>query len=78
MEPVAEARTIGEAAEPFRPVVAAFARLVGRGAGGGALVVRQRGETVVDLCTGSADRAGTRPWTPDTLAARSRSPSASC
>lgn len=26
-----------------------------------------RGETVVDLCTGFADRAGSRPWTPETL-----------
>jgi CubicO group peptidase (beta-lactamase class C family) len=49
-------------------VTAAFARLMGRGAGGGALVVRQHGETVVDLCAGSADRRGSRPWTPDTLA----------
>ena len=31
-------------------------------------MVRLRGETVVNLCTGSADRAQTRPWTPDTLA----------
>jgi CubicO group peptidase (beta-lactamase class C family) len=41
---------------------------VGRGHGGGALAVRLRGETVVDLWTGSADRRGTRPWTPDTVA----------
>ena len=27
-----------------------------------------RGETVVDICTGTADAAGRRPWTPDTLA----------
>jgi CubicO group peptidase (beta-lactamase class C family) len=31
-------------------------------------VVRLRGKTVVNLCTGTADRSGTRPWTPDTLA----------
>jgi CubicO group peptidase (beta-lactamase class C family) len=30
--------------------------------------VRLRGETVVDLCTGWADRAHTRPWKPETLA----------
>jgi CubicO group peptidase (beta-lactamase class C family) len=30
--------------------------------------VRQRGETVLDLCTGYADRAHTRPWKPETLA----------
>lgn len=52
----------------FAPVAQAFARLIGRGAGGGALVVRLRGETVAELCAGHADRAGLRPWTPDTLA----------
>ncbi|MEA2159518.1 MAG: hypothetical protein QOD66_1898, partial [Solirubrobacteraceae bacterium] len=57
----------GHVAEPFRPVFAAFSRLVGRGGGGGALVVRMRGQTVVNLCTGTSDRLGTRPWTPDTL-----------
>ena len=31
-------------------------------------MVRVRGETMVDLCTGAADRRGMRPWTPDTLA----------
>jgi CubicO group peptidase (beta-lactamase class C family) len=40
---------------------------VGRRSGGGALTVRLRGETVVDLCTGHADERGTRPWTPETL-----------
>ena len=57
-------------ADAFRPVERVFTRLVGRrpGRGGGALVVRLRGETVVSLCSGSADRAGLRPWTPDTLA----------
>jgi CubicO group peptidase (beta-lactamase class C family) len=49
-------------------VARTFQRLVGRKSGGGALTVRLRGETVVDLCTGFADRAGTRPWQPDTLA----------
>lgn len=52
----------------FEPVARAFARIVGRGRGGGALVVRVRGETVVDLCTGAADRRGVRPWKPETLA----------
>src|SRR5688572_14717315 len=52
----------------FRPVERVFHRLVGRGTGGGALVVRLNGETVVDLAGGYADRRGTRPWTPDTLA----------
>jgi CubicO group peptidase (beta-lactamase class C family) len=55
-------------ADQFRPVASEFFRLVGRGAGGGALVVRLRGKTVVSLCTGTADRSGTRPWSPDTLA----------
>ena len=52
----------------FRPVAAAFERLMGRGPGGGALVVRLRGEEVVRLCAGTADRRGTRPWTPETMA----------
>ena len=52
----------------FAPVAETFGRLIGRGAGGGALVVRMRGETVVDLCAGHADRDGWRPWSPDTLA----------
>jgi CubicO group peptidase (beta-lactamase class C family) len=58
----------GEVTEPFRPLAAAFSKLVGKGAGGGALVVRLRGETVANLCTGTTDVRGTRPWTPDTLA----------
>jgi len=58
----------GGVAEPFGPVAAAFSRLVGRSAGGGALVVRLGGTTVVNLCTGAADRRGRRRWTPDTLA----------
>jgi CubicO group peptidase (beta-lactamase class C family) len=52
----------------FEPVTQAFARIVGRGSGGGALVVRLGGEAVVDLCAGTADRAGERLWAPDTLA----------
>ncbi|HEX8085661.1 MAG TPA: serine hydrolase domain-containing protein [Solirubrobacteraceae bacterium] len=59
----------GEVAPSFAPVRDAFAKLVGgRRPGGGALVVRLRGEKVVDLVTGSADRRGSRPWTPQTLA----------
>jgi CubicO group peptidase (beta-lactamase class C family) len=58
----------GNTAPGFGPVADVFGRLVGRGQGGGALAVRLRGETVVDLWTGSADRRGTRPWTPDTVA----------
>jgi CubicO group peptidase (beta-lactamase class C family) len=42
--------------------------LVARGPGGGALAVRLRGDTVVDLWAGSADARGARPWTPDTVA----------
>ena len=49
-------------------MAASFAKLVSRGRGGGALVVRLRGETVLDLCTGWADRAHTQPWRPETLA----------
>jgi CubicO group peptidase (beta-lactamase class C family) len=58
----------GHAEHGFRRVVESFAKLVTRGGGGGALVVRQHGATVLDLCTGWADRAHTRPWTPETLA----------
>ncbi|HEV2074786.1 MAG TPA: serine hydrolase domain-containing protein [Thermoleophilaceae bacterium] len=61
-------RVAGKTAPGFEPVRRAFARIVGRGAGGGALAVQARGETVVDLWTGVADRRGTRPWAPDTLA----------
>jgi CubicO group peptidase (beta-lactamase class C family) len=41
---------------------------VGRREGGGALTVKLRGETVVDLCTGCSDRHASRPWTPETIA----------
>ena len=54
--------------DDFRPLADAFGRWVGRGAGGGAMVVRWRGETVVDLAVGWADAARTRRWTPGTLA----------
>jgi CubicO group peptidase (beta-lactamase class C family) len=54
--------------DDFRPVADAFGSLVGRGAGGGALVVRLHGETVADLAVGWADRKRTRRWTPETLA----------
>src|SRR4051794_4343307 len=58
----------GHTAPGFEPVRQAFWRLVGRRSGGGALTVRLRGETVVDLMAGYADPAHTRPWTPETLA----------
>ncbi len=58
----------GHAAPGFGRAAGTFARLAGRGRGGAALVVRVRGETVLDLCTGWADRAHSRPWTPETLA----------
>jgi CubicO group peptidase (beta-lactamase class C family) len=58
----------GYTAAGFEPVARAFGRIVGRRGGGGAVTVRLRGETVVDLCAGYADRARTRPWTPETLA----------
>src|SRR3954471_1744692 len=60
--------TTGQVAPAFEPVRTAFSRIVGRRSGGGALTVKVRGETVVDLSTGYADRARTRPWTPETLA----------
>jgi CubicO group peptidase (beta-lactamase class C family) len=66
--PTPTSGTTGHVAPPFNPVRSAFAHLVGDAPGGGALVVRWRGETVVNLCTGTTDRAGQRPWTPDSLA----------
>jgi CubicO group peptidase (beta-lactamase class C family) len=38
------------------------------GSGGGALAVRLRGETVVDVWAGSVDPAGDQPWERDTMA----------
>jgi CubicO group peptidase (beta-lactamase class C family) len=59
----------GRVAEGFEPVRRAFGKIVGGSAGGGALAVQIRGETVVDLWTGHASHgAERRPWTPDTLA----------
>jgi len=61
--------TVSGTADPrFAPVERAFATLVDGRAGGGALAVRLRGRTVLDLCAGTADRRGTRPWTRDTVA----------
>jgi CubicO group peptidase (beta-lactamase class C family) len=57
----------GHAVRGFGRVAESFAKLVTRGDGGAALVVRLRGETVLDLCAGWADRARTRPWEPETL-----------
>jgi CubicO group peptidase (beta-lactamase class C family) len=61
-------RVEGQTAAGFEPVVRTFERLVGRREGGGALSVKLRGETVIDLWAGYADRGRTRPWTPETLA----------
>ncbi len=58
----------GHVTPPFAAVQSAFGRLVGNAPGGGALVVRWRGATVVDLRTGTVDRAGQQPWEPDSLA----------
>src|SRR3982751_14424 len=60
--------TKGYIAPGFDPVQRALSRIVGRRSGGAALTVKVRGETLVDLSTGYADRARTRPWTPETLA----------
>lgn len=51
----------------YEPVARAFARMFDGGAGGGSLVVRHRGESLVDVWAGTADPARTRPWTRDTL-----------
>src|SRR3954453_194985 len=60
--------SLGTVNPDYVPVVRAFRRLVGGRSGGGALVARVRGETVADLSIGWADRARTRPWTPETVA----------
>jgi CubicO group peptidase (beta-lactamase class C family) len=60
--------TSGYTAVGFEPVRTAFARIVGRRTGGGALAVKLGGRLVVDLTTGYADRLGMREWQPDTLA----------
>src|SRR3954452_17622150 len=60
--------SLGTVNPDYVPVVRAFRRLVGGRTGGGALVARVRGETVADLSIGWADRARTRPWTPETVA----------
>ena len=52
----------------FAPVARAFERLVVRQTGGGALVVRRNGETLVDLVGGTSDRRGEKPWTRGTVA----------
>ena len=43
----------GHVTPAFEPAADTFGKLVTRGRGGGALVVRVAGETVLDLCTGS-------------------------
>jgi CubicO group peptidase (beta-lactamase class C family) len=58
----------GVVAPGFERVAPVFERLVRGRSGGGALVVRLGGRTVVDLVIGTADRAGTRAWTRDTVA----------
>lgn len=59
--------TAPDAHRGWEPVAYLFQRLVDAGGGGGALVVRLRGEAVVDVCGGTSDRRGLRPWTRDTL-----------
>ena len=61
----------GFAAPGFSPVLDAFAANFGRDEDyrevGASLAVYRRGECVVDLWGGHADRAGTRKWRRDTL-----------
>ncbi|MBU9764967.1 beta-lactamase family protein [Mycobacterium sp. TNTM28] len=57
----------GAADRNFASTVRGFSKLFpGRRYGGGALVILQDGEPVVDVWTGYADRAGTQYWTADT------------
>lgn len=53
----------------FADVAERFRRMFRRsGSGGGALAVRLRGEPMVDVWAGHADRHGEVPWTADTMA----------
>lgn len=62
------AAVTGKVEPDFAPVRDAFAELFAHGAEtGAALSVIHRGRPVVDLYGGSADAAGTRPSTADTL-----------
>lgn len=64
-----EARGRNGFVEPgFEPVADEFARLLGRGPGGGALVIRRADRILVDVCIGHADSQETRRWRPDTQA----------
>jgi CubicO group peptidase (beta-lactamase class C family) len=68
--PAGEPGTFEGFADPrFAQVAQCFSGLFGssRG-GGGALVIRWRGETVLDVWKGFADPHGRTPWTHDTLA----------
>ena len=57
----------GAADRSFGCTVRAFSQLFpGRRFGGGALAIYLRGEPVVDVWTGYADRRGTEYWTADT------------
>lgn len=58
----------GTTAERFAPVRAAFAENFRRGEIGASLVVRHKGQTVVDLWGGIADPATGRPWERQTTA----------
>ena len=62
-----EAQYNGSVSPGYEPVARAFARMFEGGSGGGSLAVRCRGESVVDVWTGSADVARSRPWTRETL-----------
>lgn len=57
----------GSVSPGYEPLAQEFARMFASGVGGGSLVLRHRGEVVVDIWKGSADRAGRRPWTRETL-----------
>jgi CubicO group peptidase (beta-lactamase class C family) len=59
----------GFADPEFAPVARCFAGMFrSPESGGGSLVVRWRGRTVVDVWKGHADRRGAQPWTRDTPA----------
>ncbi|MBA2507038.1 MAG: beta-lactamase family protein [Thermoleophilaceae bacterium] len=58
----------GTVAAGFEPLARQFAKTISAAPGGGALVVRRRGETLVDIHQGYADPYGHVPWTRSTLA----------
>ncbi len=58
----------GSVAPGFEPVAEGFKKLLGRGSGGGAVVVRAGERVLVDLRIGFSDRDRSQPWRRETQA----------